>query len=543
MGYVIPAAVAFGLGVLFLLLLPLLRRSRAVRRTERLLAAGDWEQALATIQRLRPERQSAKWRERLQRLAAEGHQLAVDRLLKDGRFDDALGHAVEAATLLGQDPAEHRGRVIDAMLAEVRRLFAAGPAETDALLAMIGRTAMLAGLQPPEATFWQALHQARQGQMEQALLLMTRVHTEAGKQILDVPLYLGILLHRVGRPQEALRYLADANRIDSTCPLVAWQMGVSMVAAGGDSGLAVRALQRALGPRGLEGLRKQKDRFWVDALPEGASYIRRLATRHPFQCPLLGGDVDVLIRQGNLALAQAFYRQERFEEAAELYGRLLQDSPPTPLLLRGYGLALARTGQYDQAFKHLRIAHDQEAPKDAFTAAYLALCGALGKPINPDDKPRNITWAVQRLGRHPVLKNAEWAGIVLSVHAEARKFGVPLGAEEQLLLCDSLASVEACDAAAAEAYGQLAQTFPAAVKPVHAWLYARAATAHGYTGAADLDLFARTFQEPAPAHAIFEAHGWDFNEVEFTYLARCASVAPGRFPEALGARYPVRGEA
>src|SRR6185436_19830724 len=132
--------------------------------------------------------------------------------------------------------------------------------------------------------------------------------------------------------------------------------------------------------------------------------------------------------------------------------KLLQNSPPTVMLLRGYGLSLARVGQYDQAYKHLRTALEQEDPKDPFTAGYLALCGALGRPTNPDDKPRNITWAMRLLARYPMTGNPEWAGLIASVHAEARKVGMQPGVEEQVLLCDSLAAVETHDPRAANFY-------------------------------------------------------------------------------------------
>lgn len=541
MVYALLAAGALGLGLLYLLFAPGPRRTRAFRRAEKLLADGAADAALAVVEQLQPARQPAAWRQRLAQLAGEAHQHKVELLLKERQFDRALHHATAAAALLQQDADDARKRVVEAALAEVRRLFAAGPGEQEAMLAMIAHTATLAGLQPPEATFWQALSLVRQGQMEPALLLLGRVNGEVGKQILDVPLYLGIVLHRVGRPQEALRHLGEANRIDSTCALLSWQMGVSLVASGGDSGLAVRALQRALGNRGLAAWQGQQERFWAESFPEGKSYIRRLASRHPFRCPLLGDDPAVLVRQGQLALAQALYRQDRYQEAAELYARLLQNSPPTPRLLRGYGLALARLGQFDQAYKHLRIAHEEEAPKDAFTAAYLALCGALGKPINAEDKPRNITWAIQRLARFPVANDREWAGIVSQIHAEARSHGVGVGVDDQLLLCDTLAAVEACDPSAAEAYAHLARTFPDAVRPLHAWLYGRAA-AEGSIAEANLDLLGQVFLQTGAARAYFEQRGWDFAELEYVYLARCASQAPGHFPASLGRDYAGRGE-
>ena len=96
---------------------------------------------------------------------------------------------------------------------------------------------------------------------------------------------------------------AEANRVDASCPFITWQMGLSMVAAGNDPGLAVRALQRAVGPRGLGMWKDNPARAWVEAFPEARSYVRRLATRHPYICPLFGGDLNILLRQGQLALA------------------------------------------------------------------------------------------------------------------------------------------------------------------------------------------------------------------------------------------------
>src|SRR6202030_937679 len=98
--------------------------------------------------------------------------------------------------------------------------------------------------------------------------------------------------------QEALRYLAEANRVDGTCPFVTLQMGISIVSAGGDAGLASRALRRALGPRGLAMWLNAPERAWVEAFPEGRSYVRRLAEHNPYVCPILGGELVVILRQG-----------------------------------------------------------------------------------------------------------------------------------------------------------------------------------------------------------------------------------------------------
>jgi tetratricopeptide (TPR) repeat protein len=544
--YLVVAALAIGLLiVVYLGFAPGPRRRRAFRRAQKQLEAGSWKEALVLVDSLGGKGGSTAWRARLRNCAGECHQRAVDQALKDRRYEDALEHTQQATSLLGLDETDQRSRVVEAMLAEIRRLFAenTGTEATKVVLAMIERTCALARCRPPEATYWLALCEIRQGLFDQALTTLTGVFEQAGKQVLDPALYLGILLHRLGRPQEALRYLAEANRIDPNCPFITLQMGVSIIAAGGDSGLALRALQRALGNRGLGMWQGQPDRAWVEGFPEGRSYVRRLATRYGYVCPLLGSDLNILLRQGQLALTQALYRQERFQEAAELYGKLLQESPPTTMLLRGYGLSLARLGQYDQAYKHLRIALEQEEPKDPFTAGYLAQCGALGKPTNPDDKPRNITWALRLLGRYPVMGNHEWAGLVASIHAEAHKIGMEPGVEDQLLLCDSLASVRAADPIAAMSYSHLAGSFPDAVRPVYAWLYARAATVHEINSPNDLDLFARTFQDPSTARSFFEQQKWDLGEVEYIYLERCARQAPGQFPTVLGPDYPSKGEA
>src|SRR5881227_3771485 len=103
------------------------RRRRAFARAQRLLQQGAWSQALALAQALQAEpRLSPAWRGRLRTLAGECHQRASDQSLKEKRYEDSLRHLLEATALLGLDEGEQRARVIDAMLAEARRLFA-GP--------------------------------------------------------------------------------------------------------------------------------------------------------------------------------------------------------------------------------------------------------------------------------------------------------------------------------------------------------------------------------------------------------------------------------
>jgi tetratricopeptide (TPR) repeat protein len=554
-----------GLGLLLLAVLFALwrlfgrgpRRSRAYRRIQRVLHQGSWREALAIVKELqRPGRLSALWQGRLRSAEGECHHAAGDAALQEQRYEDSLEHYQAAAGLLDLDPVALRDRVIEAILGETRRLFATGSEkDLSSAVALLGR-ALLLQTPCPEGSFWLGLCHLRQGDPERAFAALALAHQGATQRFLDPPLYLGALHLRHGRPQEALRYLSEANRIDAGCPLVTWQLGLAMVVAGTDSRIAVQALQRACGPRGLglwagappgDGQARRPDpraaaRLWVEAFPETRSYVRRLALKYPYVCPILGSDVGAMLRQGQLALAQAHYRLGNFQESADLFNALLQESPPTLPLVRGLGLSLARLGRYDQAYKHLRAAVDQEEPKTHLTAGYLALCGALGKPAQADDKPRNVVWAIRQLARFDVSGDREWAGILSTVFAEARALDLPVAAEDQLRLCNALASVDATDPAAAAAYHHLAAQHAEAVLPQHAWLYCRAAQEHGFTGKHDLPLFALAFRDEPAARAFFAQRSWDFDEVEYVYLARSAAVRPGTFPAEFGPDYAARGE-
>ena len=535
---------AAGAGGLFLLLLfwqlfgssP--RRTRAVRRAEHLLAQGDLEQAMQLVYHLRTqETLSAAWQERLRTLEGEILETAAATALKEKRFEDSLRFNGLAAPLVGADEDALRDRVVDAMLAEMRSQFAANANQAVHALA-----ARVLAIQPSaEAVFWQGLCQVREGLSEQAVQSMETAHKLGGRQFIDPPFYLGVLFARQGRPQDALRMLGDANRIDASCPFIGWQMGQSLVAAGGDSATAVRVLQRALGPKGLSLWLPAPARAWIEAFPQGRSFVRRLAEKHSFLCPLLGSDLRVLIRLGELAIAQAQYRLGNFQESADGFTRLLQESPPTLPLVRGLGLALARLGRYDQAYKHLRAAVDMD-PQDVLTVATLALCGARGRPPQPEDKPKNVAWAIRQVSRFEAAGNPEFAALMSAIHAEARALKMAVSCDDQVRLCSALVSVRAHDAEAAAAYDHLAEEYPDAVAREYAWLYCRAAVVHGFTGARDRDLFARTFRARQAAQVFFAQHGWELEEVEYIYLERSAAAASGHFPEELGPDYAPRGE-
>jgi tetratricopeptide (TPR) repeat protein len=526
-----------------------------------LLAQGHWSQALDLAgDLLSPRRNSPRWRRLLQRFEGECHHAAGEELLGEKQYEASLERFLKAAHILELDESELREQVIAAMLAEVRRLFAAaGEGEVGATHQLIARVLLL--MSPcPEAFFWQGLCYIREGRTDLAESALLQARGAADGRgtggFIDPALYLGALLLREGRPDESLRYLSEANRIDGNCPFVTWQLGTAMFVAGGDISIATRALQRALGVRGLQQWVHSPERVWVEGFPEKRSYIRRLASRHSFLCPIFGSNVSLMVRQGQITLGQAFYKLGNFEESAKVFNQLLQESAPSLPVLRGLGLALARLDRFDQAFKHLRAAHELEEPKNFLTAGYLALCGAKGKPTQPEDKARNVHWAIRLVSNFDVKRLPEWANLLNHVFAEARSGGLPVALQDQVRLCEVLLGVDATDPLAGAAYSQLATTIAqeidankekadtlrALFRPEYAWLFSRAAQHHGITAANDLELFGLTFATEGQARPFYAQRQWALDEVEYVYLARCAAVQPGAFPAALGPEYPARGE-
>lgn len=524
------------------------RLRRGLKHARHLLQQGDWHGALAAVHELQSRvKPGSSWEPRLRTAEGECQRAAGVAAVQTGDFEKGLEHHLQAAGLLNLNEVEVRAGVIEHMLDEVRRLFAssAGPA-TAPIHQMIGRVLILQS-PCPEASFWQGLCHLRENNTELALQSLAKARGgEGGTQTygyLDPPLYLGGLMLRLGQPKEALRYLTEANRIDSNCPLLTLQLGKAMIESGGDAQIAVRAMQRALGAKGLMMWARTGERLWVEGFPETRSFVRRLASKHRYVCPLWGADLAAIVREGNVALGQGFYRMGNFQEAADVFNRLAQEAAPSLAVLRGLGLSLARLGRYDQAFKHLRTAHELEQPKDRVTAGYLALCGAKGKPAREEDRGRNLAWAVRVVAQFSAPGDVEWAGLLNEIFAEARVLDMAVAPQDQLYLCDHLMSVSATDPLAADAYHYLQASHPESLRPPHAWLYCRAAQQHNLSGPHALELFARTFADGDQVREFFTQRGWDFDLLEYTFLARAAALNPGRFPEVLGPEYPPRGEA
>lgn len=537
-------AVLLGLGLLgafWLLWGPEARRRRVARQAAELLKQGAWQEALEEVQRLRRiGRPSMVWQMQAAGLEGRCHERAGDDALRQRSYESALEHYARADRLMERDARESRARVVGQMLADVRRLFAGS---ADVLPAASDMAHRVLAVEPgcAEALFWQALCYVRQEQDDSAAAYLRAARDACGAKIFDPSLYLGALLLRHKKPKEAWTFAAEASRLVPSNAFAAWAVGMA-IAQGGTETVALGPLRRALRPDGLLRWWNQPRRAWVEGMPDPAhSFVARLSAEHPYSCPVMG-DIRNMILRGQRAMARVQLRRGRYDRAAQLYQAILQSVPPTGGLLRGLGLSLARLGRYAEAYPALRDAH-RLRPNDYRTAGHLALCMARVRKDRPDKRTRYVSRALRVLEPFDVRGDPEWADLCGAVLAEAREAAVPVPAANQLRLCDALASVDAVDPAAAEAYHALMAAAPKAVRPEHAWLYARAAQLHDLRLERELDLFARAFQDRAAAEQFFSRHGWETHEIELAYLKRQASRRPGAFPEILGPDYPARAEA
>ncbi|HEV3144053.1 MAG TPA: tetratricopeptide repeat protein [Gemmataceae bacterium] len=512
------------------------RRHRAYKRARELVLKGNWQEARNILEEIRHLGPAVpEWQGRLNNLEGECLRAAGETALAERDYEDALKHHLAAAKLLGTNVNESRLRIVEGMLAELRHRLTTNSDEK-----AIKLSARILQSHPAcaEAAFWQGLANIRLNRLADAQQSLRTAQELGEKSTIDPALYLGMLLVREGKHKEGLRYLAEANRAAPNSVLVNWQLGTALVVAGADATLAVRALQKAT--EGMTPLVAAPERFWSAALPEG-SFIGRLSARHPFQCPILGGNVPGMLRQAKLALGQALVRLDRVPEAVKVFEELAKESEPTLPLLRALGMALCKLERFDEAYVHLRAAHEQDSSKNPVTVCYLAYCAVRAKPSRPEDRPVNVRWAVRLLIDVPVPVEAEPAKLAAQVFAQGRSLGIPVPVEDQLRLCDTLVALNITDPIAAAAFDQLAVSVPDAVRPPYAFLYGRAALLHQYRGERDLELLTRIFRHEELAREFYEARKWGLSEVEHLYLERWVERNAG-FPDVFGPEYPARCE-
>ena len=185
-------------------------------------------------------------------------------------------------------------------------------------------------------------------------------------------------------------------------------------------------------------------------------------------------------------------------------------------------------------------AQRMEEPKDRLTAGYLALCGPLmGQPAMPEDRPRNIAWAIGLVMQFNAPGDQEWVALHQCPLCRSTQGGSFPGAGRTTLPVRAPGVRGAADPQAAQGYHQLQASFPAAVHPEYAWLYCRAAQQHRVAGEQAVALFTRAFADRESARAFFASKGWDFDEVEFTFLERAAAFGTGPLPRSARAGLPA----
>lgn len=514
------------------------RRNRAYERARHLLAAGDWQGAQKAVDEIRSVGAlDPPWPGRVNNLEGECRRKAGDAALLSRQYEEALKLHAEAAQLLGLPAHEASATVVDGMLAELRQMI--GEQNDENALRLASR---ILQLRTPcaEAAFWMGIACLRLNRNEQAGQAFRTAHEAGDRGGVEPTLYLGMHLLREGKSKESLRYLADANKSASNSVIVNWQLGMGLAVGGGDSGLAIRALQKCLALDGLPRLAKNPDSFWREAFPNGA-YIPRLVEKHAYVCPILGSNVVGMMRQAKLALGQALFRAERTAEAAHAFQDLLNDSEPTPTLLRALGIALSKLERYDEAYPQLRAAYEQDANKSPVTACYLAHSAAKAKPSKPEDKPANVRWAVRLLVDVGLPMEAEPVRLAAGVYAEARALNIGVPVEDQLRLCDTLVALNAVDPVAAGAYDHLAATMWESVRPPYAFHFGRAVQLHGIRGEKEIELLDKVFRHGSMAQEYFEARGWSLAGVERAFLERWAERKQG-FPDVFGPDYPAQCE-
>lgn len=508
-----------------------LRRSRS--RTERdldvarqKLDAGQWSEALELTKKHRPDEAAPiePWHEIRRLLEGDCLIAGSEAALRESRFSDAMALYRNAATVLGLSPDEASRRIVEAMLGELRRLSADEPNST--ALPELASLIVEQDSDSGEAAFWRGVYQLRRGDRAAAKSDLTHAYAQRHALQIDPTLYLGTMRLQDGAPREALRFLVEANKLAPQCPLVAWQLGTALIATGGDVMLAVRALQKATGPEGLVRFLSEPVRIWIDTLPRD-SWIRNLVRRSGsqrtrFVCPLGLDRLKEILESARLTSAEALIDCRRPGEAATLFQELRRTRDDLAVH-RGFGIALADLGRFDEALPHLEKARAAASSPDSRTIGALARCRARAS----GDRIGNLQQALSLIEKAPTPIDAEWARNASAVISAAQLAGMAIPSKLVLELADALIAADATDPAAVAIYDLLALRDPNSLPHEAAWLYVRAAEREEVSLANDDVLFDRAFADRDGMIRFFDSREWDFAAAERLYLQRWAERSAG----------------
>lgn len=519
------------------LLQQLTPREWQLRRARHSLKAGDWRSAFATAGRLRAAGQDNPiLRGRLAHFEGDCLYRAAEESLQLGRYTDALEFLRGAGDRLGLQSAAFDQRVIELILAEIRRRVSVDPAEAD--VARLCEEVLSVKAGHPESSFWLGFHHLHHGDTDAARLALQ--HALNDPRTADGALYLGVLLTRTGRAREALRFLGQAARLAPESAVVHWQLGEALLQTGSDPGAAVKALEIATGANGLpRAMTAAPHKIWA-GMP--ASWMAAVSRRSPLVCPLRLDQPRPALISARRSLAQGLALCDRAADAANVYYQALADGDDSADVRQGLGLSLARSGLYDDARPHLEAALQVANPPRPQSVGYLALCIARCGAATVEDRSANLRDALDILTSIERPDDPEWVRLARELFRDARSGGVRLSPAILIVLARGFAAVDAIDPTAVDAYGLLAQAGDELPFEVAA-AYVRAAAERGAHELADTELFDRAFTERDVLRRHFVERGWDFATAERLYLTRWAERQAGRYPDAPGPTYAVIAEA
>jgi tetratricopeptide (TPR) repeat protein len=543
------ATLLIALGVFIVMLLWVIRpdgipllsllapRERGLRRARGLLASGDWKSAFAIADSLRDPRHSdPEFDRRVRYFEGDCLYQAAERSMQVGKYTEALELMRGAGDRLGLPEVEFDKRIIELLLAEIRRRVATEPASVE--IERLAAEVLRITAPHPETSFWLGWHHLHGEKLAAAVEAFQ--DAVADENAPEAALYLGALLLRTGRPRDALRWLSQAARLAPENPVIQWQLGAAILESSGDPAAAVKALERATAPTGLAAQIVAPKLIWCQTLPPTA-WLAQLTRRNPINCPLGWHQVEQSLSQARRLLATALERCNRATDAAAVYYQAFSAGDDSPAVRRGLGLSLARAGLYDDALPHLQAAHAQENPPSALTTGYLAICTARASSTTPDEHAEHLRDGIKVLTSLEVRGDVEWARLARELYREIETAGVQVSADQLRELSLILASVGATDPTAIEIYDLLAAQ-PSTIPHEVAALYVRSAVDRNFHGAHDAVLFARAFRDRDQLRRYFAERKWDFAQAERTYLSRWAERQPGRYPDAPGPIYAAVAE-
>lgn len=520
------------------LLMRLMPWELKLAKARRLLAAGNWQAAFSEANQLRDaSRRDKRFGQRLNLFEGDCLYRAAEKALEEGKHSEALELMRGAGDRLGLPESAFDSRVVEVLLAEIRRRLASAPASAD--ITDLVHEVLRLTRNCPEASFWLGLHHLHAGRTEEARASLFQA-ASADRSVPDPSLYFGALQLRTENKQDAVLWLERAEGLARDNPIIQWQLGTALVESDIDPNRAVRHLEKALSPQGLPKFVAEPGKVWVQTMP-GKSWLSALTRRTRVPCPLRLDDFADAVTAARRSLALALEKSDRSTDAAAIYYQAYQAGDQSVAVRRGLGLGLARAGMYDDAKPHLEATRELEGTPSALTAGYLALCIARATTNHPSAQAHQLAKGLDLLTSVSVRRDVEWARVTRDLFGDAWALNVTITPAQRREIAEVFASVNATDELAVEAYDLAAEATDQLSFAVAAG-YVRAVVERGARSAHDAALFDRAFRERDALRQLFSQQRSAFTAAERLYLKRWAAGHAGRYPDAPGTIYPAIAE-